>query len=240
MSELTTFLKTVPLFAQLSDPDLTTLAYNFRLRRYAREDTLFHHGDNSTDIYVVLSGKVRIYKINLSGYETSINIFGRGDIIGELAAIDNQPRSATAKALEHCQVLELRAELFCQFMQSMPGLALGMVHLLAGKLRWTAEYAETIAQYDAAGRLLHLLLLYNEQFGQELEPGRRYELDLGLRQGSLATLVGISRESINKILQEWRQRALIDFNPHSRKLTILDLAQVIAERDSRRGGSGVD
>jgi CRP-like cAMP-binding protein len=106
-----------------------------------------------------------------------------------------------------------------------------MSRLLASKLRWTAAYAETIAQYDAAGRLLHILLLYNEQFGEELEPGKRYMLDLSLSQTDLASLVGARREWVNRLLREWQKQGLLEYQ--AGKIMILDLPKVQRERDRR-------
>ena len=225
------FLGQVPLFANLAEDDLATLAGDFRLREYDRDETVFHQGDRSRELYVVMQGKVRIFKTSPGGEETSINIFSAGDVIGEFSAIDGQPRSATAKAIERCALLEMTRERFLSRLQEMPELALGVARLLVGKVRWTAAYAETVAQFDAAGRLLHILLLYNEQFGEEIEPGKRYVLHLALNQSGLASLVGARREWINRILGTWRKRGLIEYEGGT--ITILDLPAVEKERDSR-------
>jgi CRP/FNR family cyclic AMP-dependent transcriptional regulator len=225
------FLGQVPLFAELPEANLATLAGDFRLREYDRDETIFHQGDRSRELYVVMQGKVRIFKTSPAGEETSINIFSIGDIIGEFSAIDGQPRSATAKAIERCALLEMTRDRFLSRIREMPDLALGVARLLVGKVRWTAAYAETVAQFDAAGRLLHILLLYNEQFGEEIEPGKRYVLDLALNQTGLASLVGARREWINRILRTWRKRGLIEYDGGA--ITILDLPAVEKERDSR-------
>jgi CRP-like cAMP-binding protein len=178
-----------------------------------------------------MKGKIRIFKTSPSGDETSINIFSAHDIVGEFSTIDGQSRSATAKALTHCALLEMTQDRFLHHMREMPDLALGVARLLASKVRWTAAYAETIAQFDAAGRLLHILLLYNEQFGEEVEAGKRYTLDLSLNQSGLASLVGARREWINRILRDWHKRGLIEYD--AGKIVILDLPAVDRERDSR-------
>jgi CRP-like cAMP-binding protein len=225
------FLKQVVPFADLKEDDLRILVNDFRPRVYEKDAIIFRQGDTDCDLYLIVEGKVRIYKVSPSGNETSINIFSTRNIIGEFAAIDCRPRSATAKAIERCALLEMEGEQLVQRMREMPDLAIGVARLLAGKVRWTAEYAETIAQYDAAGRLLHILLLYNEQFGQEIETGKRYELGLSLNQADLASLVGARREWINRILQDWHKRGLIEYK--AGKIMILDLARVVQERDSR-------
>ena len=103
--------------------------------------------------------------------------------------------------------------------------------LLAAKLRWTASYAESVAQFDAAGRLLHFILLSTDRYGEEIEQDRKYILDLGLNQSDLASIVGARREWVNRLLGEWRRRGLLEFQRGV--ITILDLERVRDERDSR-------
>src|SRR5690348_15929388 len=83
-----TFIRTVPLFAHLSDAELGRLAEDFSPFEYSKNDVLFWQGDTSSELYLIRRGKVRIYKISPGGRETSINIFSTGDILGEFAAID--------------------------------------------------------------------------------------------------------------------------------------------------------
>jgi CRP/FNR family cyclic AMP-dependent transcriptional regulator len=225
------FLKEVPLFADLKQDDLCRLVNDLRPRLYEKDAIIFRQGDASSELYLIIEGKVRIFKLSPSGSETSINVFCAGDIIGEFAALDRQPRSATAKAIGRCTLLEMDGDRLLQRMRELPDFAISMARVLAGKVRWTAEYAETVAQFDAAGRLLHILLLYNQQFGQEIEVGKRYELDLCLNQSDLASLVGARREWVNRILQSWHRQGLIEYK--AGKIVILDLPRVIRERDSR-------
>jgi CRP-like cAMP-binding protein len=215
----------------LKEDDLRILVNDFRPCVYEKDEIIFRQGDTDCNLYLIVEGKVRIFRLSPSGNETSINIFSACDIIGEFSAIDCQPRSATAKAIERCTLLEMAGDQLVRRMREMPELAISMARLLAGKVRWTAEYAETIAQYDAAGRLLHILLLYNEQFGEEVEAGKRYVLDLSLNQADLASLVGARREWVNRILQNWHRHGLIEYK--AGKIIILDLPRVVQERDSR-------
>jgi CRP-like cAMP-binding protein len=224
-------LSKVPLFVGLNEEDLARLANDFWLKNYDRDEIIFRQGDHSHELYVVFSGKVRIFRISPAGNETSTNIFSTYDLIGEFAALDDQPRSATAKALAPTTLLGMAQENFLHHLRTMPDLAISLTRLLVDKLRWTAAYAETIAQYDAAGRLLHILLLYNQQFGEEIEAGKRYELDLALNQSDLASLVGARREWVNRLLRDWHKRGLIKYD--AGKIIILDLPRVEAERNSR-------
>ena len=224
-------LRTMPVFADLAERDLASLAEDMRSKEYAKDETIFRQGDESREVYLVRKGKVRIYKISPSGNETTIAIFTTNDVIGELAAIDQEPRSASAKAMTAVSLLAMSQERFLYTLQTLPRFGMGMARLLAHKLRWTAAFAESIAQFDAAGRLLHIILQHNDQYGEVMEQGTRYQVNIGLNQSDLASMVGARREWINRILSEWRRRGLLEFD--NGVITILDLPRVRAERDSR-------
>ena len=115
----------------------------------------------------------------------------------------------------------------------MPDLATSLIKLLIEKLRFTTAYAESMVQYDTTGRLLNMLLQYNETHGVELESGKRYELDIFMQQEDIATMVGARREWVNRILREWNKKGLIEYK-HG-KITILDLPEFEKERDRRIG-----
>ena len=228
------FLREVPLFATIKEEDLATLARDFRPRHYRKRDTIFHQGDPGQTLYLVRRGKVRIFHLSPNGEETTVTIAARRHLVGEFAVLDNLPRSATAKAINHCTLLEMHQSRFMHHLETIPGLALAVCRVVVGKARWTSIFAETIAQLDAAGRLLQLLLMYNSELGEAEIPGQRYLIDLGLNQSDLASMVGVGRGWINQILQDWRRRELIDFD--AGRVIILDLPRVEAERDSRIKG----
>lgn len=224
-------LRNVPLFTALTTNDLEKLINDFQLKSYDKQEMIFRQGEDGNELYVILAGKVRIFKLSPSGAETSINIFSTYDIFGEFAVIDDGPRSAAAKAVVPTDLLAIRQEKFVAHMRTMPDLAMGLTKLLTDKLRWTAAYAEAATRYDAAGRLLHILLLYNQKFGKALDEGKRYALDLALNQTDLASLVGARREWVNRLLRDWRKRGLLEYK--SGKIVLLDLPRVEAERDRR-------
>lgn len=231
LSRRVAFLKQVVLFSDVSEADLAALVSDFYPREFAKDEIIFRQGDTSRELYLVVRGKVRIFRISPAGAETTIAIYSTGSVMGEFAVVDSEPRSATAKAIEATDLLLMPHDKFLQHMRHLPDLAWGMTKLLSSRVRWTAAFAETIAQYDAAGRLLHILLLYNEQFGQEEVAGKRYVLDLSLNQTDLASLVGARREWVNRLLRDWQKRGLVAYE--AGKIIILDLPRAQAERDSR-------
>ncbi len=231
LSRRTDFLRDIALFAGLEEEDLNIIAENLNSRRYKKMQIIFHQGDDSHAVYFIAKGKVRIFCTSPAGEETSFRIFSEKDVIGEFAAVDAQSRSTTAKAMEECILLELERSKLLDYLQQMPTLALGLIKHLVKKLRWTTNYAETIARYDTAGRLLHIILQYKDLFGKEIEEGSVYELELHMNQEDLASLVGARREWVNRILTEWRKKGLIE-SRHG-KITILNLPAVEKERNTR-------
>jgi CRP-like cAMP-binding protein len=225
------FLRQIPLCRRLAEPDLAAFSQDLKLRSYTQGQLIFEQGDLGHTLSIVLHGKVRVFRLTSSGLETTLTVLGMGDTVGEFAVLDQQSRSASARAIGKCALLQMTAEAFFRHMREKPELAQGLIQVLVAKNRWTAAYAEAVARYDAAGRLLHILLLYNEKFGEAQEPGQRYLLDLGLNQSELASLVGVRREWINHILQYWSRQGLIKYS--AGKLIILDLPRVKEERDSR-------
>lgn len=228
-------LRDIPLFGSLRDSQLALLADDLRHRDFSRDDVIFRQGDESREVYVILNGRVRIYKISPGGAETTIDIFSTHDILGEFAALDQLPRSATATAISPVSLLIMSQPAFVRHLATIPELSLSLARQLSRKLRWTAAYAEAIAQFDAAGRLLHILIQFNERYGRAVIEGKEYELDLALTQSDLASMVGARREWVNRIIAEWRRRGLLDFDRGV--ITILDLPRVVAERDSRTEAS---
>ena len=233
LRDRTAFLREVALFAGIQENGLHLLAQDLTRREYPKRATIFWQGDTSQTMYVIQDGEVLIYRSSLSGETTSIDIFTRGDVIGEFAALDSMPRSATAEAVSRCALLEMRADRLLQRMREMPDLAINMCRLLSSKLRWTAGYAETVAQLDASDRLLHILLLLGDRFGKPSEDGKSCRLDIALTQSQYASLVGSRREWVNRIFHEWRDRGLIEFRT-GEPLT-LNLGRLEAERDQRAG-----
>ena len=223
------FLKTVAPFSNLNESEIIEIAKHFRTRKYKFRDTILYQGDTSNHVYVIQAGRVSIVTVSESGEESCLQVAGPGDMVGELSAYDGEPRSASVQAVSACTLLVMNGKDFNNYLKSFPGLALSLIKFLSERLRWTTHFLHTLAQYDTAGRLLHLLIYYKEQFGREISEDRIYEVDLSLNQADLAAMVGASREWVNRLLQQWRKKGIITYSRGV--ITILDLPALIVERD---------
>jgi len=201
------FLNRVPLFENLLPSEREALAASLRSRRYSRGTMIFHQDDPGHSLYIIASGQVRIFRISAEGYEMSVAIFGEGDVFGELAIIDGQPRSASAVAMTDVETLILHREDFVHHLHSSPRMAIGVLEVLSQRLRTTTDYAESLVALDVYGRVVRELVTLADQHGQVTKEG--VLIDIPLTQTELASLVGTSRESVNKVLGRLRDAGLV-------------------------------
>jgi len=210
-------LRNVPLFAGLSDQDLDALAGSLGKRTFAKGMIIFHQGSLGQTLYIVESGKVRIFLLSESGQETTLNIYGAGDVFGEFSLLDGLPRSAGAVAMEKTVTLTLSREDFLRHLEACPQMAISIMQLLTLRLRFTTAQTESLAFLDVYGRVAMRLLDLAGRYGTEKGS---IELDLHLTQAELATWVAATRESVNKVLGAFRDQGLIAVEGQT--ITILD------------------
>jgi CRP-like cAMP-binding protein len=210
-------LRNVALFAGLSDEELEVLAGCLGRRTFGKGMIIFHKGGFGQTLYIIESGKVRIFILSESGQEISVNIYGPGEVFGELSLLDGLPRSAGAVTLEKTVTLTLRRDDFLPLLEACPGMARGIIEVLGTRLRYTTAYAENLSFLDVYGRVAAKLLELADRYGVEKEG---IEIGLRLTQAELATWVAATRESVNKVLGTYRDQGLIAVE--GQRITILD------------------
>lgn len=213
-----TMIRNVPLFAGLSDQELEDLAVSLGRCTFAKGMILFHKGSPGQTMYIIESGKVRIFALSESGQEITLNIYGAGDVFGEFSLLDGLPRSAGAVAMEKTIALTLHRDPFFQHLEACPHMARSIIEVLTARLRFTTKHAESLAFLDIPGRVAMTLLDLADRYGTE-KAG--LELSLRLTQSELATWVAATRESVNKVLGTFRDQGLIAVEGQT--ITILDL-----------------
>ena len=203
------FFKEVPLFEGLSDHDLNIVTPDMTKRQFQAGDKIFLEGDPGEVLYLVKSGQVRIYVHGTgTGIETSVFLCGRpGEIFGELAIVDGLPRSATATAMEDTIVYTLSRDAFQRHMRRVPQLALNFMKLLSVRVRYNTKQVKSLALMTVSSRLARLLLKLAQDYGEVQTDGVR--INTNLKQADLASLIGATRESTNKVLRIFRKEELI-------------------------------
>ncbi len=212
-----TMLRNVPFFAGLSDPELEVLADSLGKRTFGKGMIIFHKGSPGQTLYIIESGKVRIFILSESGQEISVNIYGPGDVFGELALLDGLPRSAGAVAMEKTETFTLHRDDFLRHLEAYPRMAQSIMEVLSTRVRYTTDYAESLAFLDVYGRVAAKLLELADRYGVQKEG---IEIELRLTQTELASWVGATRESVNKVLGTFRDYGLIEVE--GQRVIILD------------------
>ena len=223
------FLQGLTLFARLDREGLEQIAAHVHRRSFAPGVTLFHQDMPGSILYIIEQGYVRVFSIGRTGQELTLNICGPGEIFGELSILDNQYHSATAITLSQTVVQLLAKTELDRFMERYPQIERAIIQLLVARLRTTTRHTEAMTFQDVQGRLACEILNLGEKHGQL--NGNAIKVDIPLTQGDLATMVGATRESVNKALSALRAQNLVDIDNSS--LTVLNpsgLRRMIQER----------
>lgn len=190
-----------------------------RPRRFRTGATLFHEGDHSDWIGLVTKGRVKISCYGADGRERLVAVVGPGELLGELSAIDGEPRSATATSLDPLEVSVVTAEEFVALLEQHPAATLGILRSIIGRLRDSDKRRMEFGALDTVGRVARLIVELAERYGEEGDGVIR--IGLPLSQEELAGWAGASREAVVKALRQLRARGWIE--TARREISVLDL-----------------
>ncbi len=200
--DLADLLRQSPVLSGADEASLSALAEMARSRTWAEGKTIFQRGDTDTFLVAILSGRVRLALSTARGRELVLKHLGPGEVIGEFALIDGEPRSADAIAVTEVRGIVLERQAFLRVAEAHPTLGLALARHLCGLLRSTNFQMESIALYDLQMRVARFLQLSLRETpgaeGQALVPVR-----WGLNQGELALIVGASRPKVNQVIQSF-------------------------------------
>jgi CRP/FNR family transcriptional regulator, cyclic AMP receptor protein len=198
-------------FAAAAPDVIDSIAAHGRERSLIRGDVLFKEGDAADALYIVTRGRLAMAIANpIDHRETVVSLMEPGDLFGEMAMLDDGPRSAMARALEPSTVLCIPYERVLALFNEQPELLWGVTRLLAQRLRVMDEILADSVFLDVTGRTAKRLL--------ELSEGAD-EFTLPVTQEELAGMVGASRERVNKAIASFIRLGWID--QHERRYTIL-------------------
>jgi CRP/FNR family transcriptional regulator/CRP/FNR family cyclic AMP-dependent transcriptional regulator len=206
-SHIADTLAGTPLLRGLPPDALATLTSIARRRTYKRGEVIFHMGDPGDTLFILESGRVKVYSYAESGEETVLAIVGPGSCFGELALIDGEPRSATVEALEPVEAVSIGRTPFQGLLQDHPQTGQFLLRVLAAKIRYLTGVVSDLAFLDLEGRLAKKLLELADEYGKPQADG--VLIDIVLPQDVLAHMVGATRASVNKLIGWYEDRGMI-------------------------------
>lgn len=201
-----------------------------RVRRFRRDETVFHQGDPGDALHVIASGFVKVVLPSPEAGEPAIlATLGPGEFFGELALLDGDPHSASVVALEPTETLVLGRTDFERLFETQPGLRRALVASLARHLRRLTGHVEALHFLDLRERLALRIAELATDGATTAGTSRTGEarLDRHYTQSELAGMVGGSRESVNRILAEFVTRGLIRIERDA--LVVPDIGRLITE-----------
>jgi CRP/FNR family transcriptional regulator/CRP/FNR family cyclic AMP-dependent transcriptional regulator len=213
-------LASVPLFRDLPEEDLATIAAGLRTRRHRRGEVIFHQGDPGDALHIILSGRVKISSPSDGGVEAILTTLRPGEFFGSLALLDGAPRSASATAIDATETLILPRDRFRQLVNDWPEIRDHVFAELARELRRLTYHVEELHFLDIAGRLAARLARMAEEQGAASEGGE-IRLEGPITQGELAAMVGSTRQSVNKLLGYFTEDGLIRMDREA--IVVVDL-----------------
>jgi CRP/FNR family cyclic AMP-dependent transcriptional regulator len=197
---ITRVLADVPVFSALSDAERNELLSHLRPRRFSRDEVVFHRDDAGGQLYVIISGSVKVAIPDEEGHEVVVAVERDGAVFGELALFDDAPRSATVTALDDTQVVTLAREDFLRVLERSPRATREILRLLARTVRRASGRIEDLVFLDVPGRVAKCLL--------DLATAHA-RTDIQLTQDDLAAFVGATRVSVNRALADLEEQGAI-------------------------------
>lgn len=212
----------------LGAADRAALTAAGRRRRIPAGGVLFVEGTRSDVVMVVLAGRVKVVTAAEDGTETVLAVRGPGALLGELAAIDDAPRSATVVALEPVEVLAVGLREFCAFLHAHPDAMWVLLRLVTARLRDADRKRAEFGGLDTLSRVAVRLLELAERFGEPVADGVR--ITVPLSQEELGSWVGASREAVAKALGTLRARGALTTSRRAVTVRDPDLLRRFADR----------
>jgi CRP/FNR family transcriptional regulator, cyclic AMP receptor protein len=187
---------------ELTEPEWAELVRHGRPRQLAAGTPLWIGGTRSDTVVIVISGWVKVFTSAEDGTDVVLEVRGPGALLGELAAIDGQPHSASVASLEPVEILTVGCRQFTAFLQAHPRTMWVLIRMLTDRLRGSDRKRVELSVYDTLGRLARRLVELVDRFGQPTESGIR--ITLPLTQSELARWIGASPEAVTKAFRTLR------------------------------------
>ena len=199
-------LRTVPLFSELNDDAITSLGRLAARRKYPKDTVVFFENEEGDSLFMILDGRIKVTILGDDGREIILTMLGEGDLFGEMALLDNEPRSATAIAVEESELLLLHRNDFQTTLMDNPAISAALIKVLSARLRRANHQISTLA-LDVYGRVARVILDMAREEGRRLKDGR-----IAFRRAThqeIANRIGTTRETVTRMLKDLERQGLV-------------------------------
>jgi CRP-like cAMP-binding protein len=199
-------LRTVPIFADLQPADIESLAKLSTRRHNPKDTVVFFENEEGDSFFMILTGRVKVTILGDDGREVILSMLGPGDFFGEMALLDNEPRSATAIAAEDTELLCLARSDF-EKVATKRTITAALIKTLTARLRRANHQIQTLALLDVYGRVARVILDMAKEEGRRLKDGR-----IAFRRAThqeIANRIGTTRETVTRMLKDLERQGMI-------------------------------
>jgi CRP/FNR family transcriptional regulator, cyclic AMP receptor protein len=186
-----------------------------RLRRFARGEVVFHEGDPGDTLHLIAKGRVAVRTTTALGDTATLAVLGAGDFFGELALLEERPRTASIVALEKTETLALHRDDFDEISRDHPSIYAFLAHVLGAQVRRLSGQVMDALYVPAEKRVLRRLGELARVYGD-----REGEVTIPLTQEDLATMAGTSRATVNRVLGDAEKAGFV--NVGRMKISVVD------------------
>ncbi|MDP2939453.1 MAG: Crp/Fnr family transcriptional regulator [Candidatus Omnitrophota bacterium] len=216
---LNVLIRENPLFLSLTRKQLENINHIALIKKYKKEELIFSEGDLAKGFYLVISGRIKVYKLSSSGKEFILDIFTTGQTIAEAAIFSGETFPAYAEALTDSQLLYIPKAEFLRLLKESPDLSLKMLSSFSQRLRKFSVAIEELSLKEVTSRLARYILELSKQSGLRTPKG--IECKLNLTKEQLAKSLGTISETLSRSLKKLKEKKAISIQAN--KITILNL-----------------
>jgi len=214
------------LFDGLPSRRLSAALKNCQCLRLPEKKEVYRRGEAGKEMCIVLSGGVKVSTLSADGKEIIFDLLSEGDFFGELSLLDGKPRTATVTTLVPSVLVILERDFLMSFLEDNPTTAIRLLHSLAHRLRAVDKFLEEVFFFDSETRLAKRVIALKDIYGKA--NGKPAQFELKVSQQEIASLVGITRERVNKHLKKWERAGIVSMKQGRLTIQNLPLLQELA------------
>ncbi len=218
MVESDNFLKYVPIFADLAEETLEKIGKLGKTKVFDKDSTILMEHESGTALFVIIRGKVKVFRVSDDGREVILSIMSESDFFGEMAILDGLTRSANVMSIEESEIFIIQRSDFLDLLYQHPEVSISLLQELTKRLRAADMKIKSLSLKDAEGKVATVILQLADDIGK-IRQGV-VEIEKLPFQHDLANMAGTSRETISRTLHTFAKRGLIEMDGN--KLRILN------------------
>jgi len=199
----------IPLLSSLNEEEMGKISEGIAFKDFKKGDYIFRTGDKADKLYIVCSGKMKIYNDLSDGREQILYIYSAGDFVGALNLLKEDEYKYNAEALEDTTISTLSKNKFDEIVIKNPSITLKILEKSYERIRWAEDLINRLSSSSADSKVAGLLLSLIEDFGKVTKEG--IVIELSINREEMGSYAGIARETITRKLKQLKEQGIIDF-----------------------------